>query len=184
MLTRTHRFSVADFYRMEETGILREDARVELIDGEIIPMMPIGEFHASIVDDLNDNFGKQNRERYYVRVQNPLILDDHAMVQPDIALVRRQEKRSRRMAPGPDDTFLVIEVADTSLEFDQHEKLPRYSRAGIEEVWIVNVPARQVEVYRDPNYLNYGQTTILQSGQSVSPAAFPDISIPVADLFR
>ena len=115
-------------------------------------------------------------------MQNPLQLDDHSLVQPDVILLKRTEDRSRSRAPQPDDAY--IEVADSSLNYDQHEKLPRYARAGIEDVWIVNVPARQVEVYREPNFLNYSNTTILKPGQSASPAAFPDISIPVSDLFR
>ena len=184
MLSPTrHRLSVPDFYRMGEAGILREDQRVELIEGELNDMMPIGEFHASVVDDLTDLFGVQNHARHYIRVQNPLFLEEHSMVQPDVVLVRRAENRSRKVAPGPENTFLVIEVADSSLDYDHHKKLPLYARAGIEEVWIVNVPARQIEVYREPNYLNYSATTILQPGRAASPAAFPDISIAVGELF-
>jgi Uma2 family endonuclease len=183
MLTNTYRFTVADFYRMAETGILREDARVELLEGEIIPMMPIGEFHASVVDDLNDMFGKQNRDRFQLRVQNPLQLSEHSMVQPDVILLQPRKDRYRTSAPGPDDALLVIEVADSSLAFDQREKLPLYARAGVEEVWIVNIPERQVEVYREPNFLEYVQTEILRTGKECRPAAFADISIPVAELF-
>lgn len=184
MLTQTrHRFSVADFYRMAEAGILREDQRVELLDGEINDMMPIGEFHAGAVDILNMLFAEQCRRRFQPRIQNPLQIDDHSMVQPDVVLLKPRNDHYLSRAPQPEDALLVVEVADSSLEYDQHEKLPRYARAGIEEVWIVNVPAKQIEVYREPNYLNYGATTILKPGQSASPAAFPDISIAVAELF-
>lgn len=181
---QTHRFSVADFYRMAEAGILRDDQRMELIDGEIKDMMPIGEFHATVVDDLEDLFSEQRQRRFRIRVQNPLKIDEHGLVQPDLILLKRREERSRTEAPGPGDAFLVIEVADSSLAYDKYDKLPRYAQAGIAEVWIVNVPDRQVEVCREPTGLAYGSVAILSSGQSASPAAFPDISIPVAELFR
>ena len=183
MVTQTHRFSVTDFYRMAEAGILREDQRVEVLDGEIKDMLPIGEFHATTVDILNELFGDQRKQRFQLRIQNPLQLDAHSMVQPDVVLLKPRSDHYRSGAPGADDACLVVEVADSSLDYDQHEKLPRYARAGIEEVWIVNVPARQVEVYREPNYLNYASCTILRPGQSASLASFPDISIPVAELF-
>ncbi len=179
-----HRLNVSDFCRMAETGILREDQRVELLDGELYDMMPIGEFHATLVDILTLLLVEQCRRRFQPRIQNPLKLDDHSMVQPDVTLLKPRPDFYVHGAPGPDDALLVIEVADSTLAFDQHEKLPRYARAGIEEVWIVNVPERQVEVYREPNFLNYSSNTILKPGQSVVPAAFPDIAIPVAELFR
>ena len=179
-----HRFSVADFYRMAEAGILREDQRVELIEGELCDMMPIGEFHAGAVDILTLLFVEQCRRRFQPRIQNPLQIDDYGMVQPDVVLLKPRSDHYLSRAPRPEDALLVVEVADTSLDYDQHEKLPRYARAGIEEAWIVNVPAKQIEVYREPDYLNYGATTILKPGQSASPAAFPDISIGVSELFR
>jgi len=181
---QTHRFSVADFYRMAEAGILRDDQRVELIDGEIKDMMPIGEFHATVVDILNGLFGDQRRARYQLRIQNPLQLDEHGLIQPDVALLHPRHDYYRSAAPLAGETYTVIEVADSSLAYDKHEKLPRYAQAGIAEAWIVNVPDRQVEVYREPAGLAYGSVAILSSGQSASPAAFPDISIPVAELFR
>jgi Uma2 family endonuclease len=180
---QTHRFSVADFYRMAEAGILRDDQRVELIDGEIKDMMPIGEFHATVVDILNGLFGDQRRLRFQLRIQNPLQLDDHGMVQPDVMLLHLRDDCYRTAAPRPHELYLLVEVADTSLSFDQHEKLPRYARAGISEVWIVNVPDRQVEVYREPAGLTYNSVSVLKSGQSASPASFRDILIPVAELF-
>ncbi len=179
-----HRLNVSDFYRMAEAGILRDDQRIELLDGELCDMMPIGELHATLVDILNLLLVEQCRRRFQPRIQNPLKLDDHSMVQPDVILLKLRPDFYRNGAPRPVDAHLVIEVADSSLSYDQHEKLPRYARAGIEEIWIVNVPDRQVEVHREPNFLNYSSTAILKPGQSASPAAFPDISIPVAELFR
>lgn len=182
MVTQTHRFNVADFYRMAEAGILREDQRVELLDGEIRDMMPIGDFHAGVVDILNMLFAEQRARRFQLRTQNPLQLNDHSMVQPDVVLLKTRSDHYRSGAPRSDDAHLVVEVAGTSLAYDQHEKLPRCARAGIPEVWIVNVPMRQLEVYREPNYLTYGEPTILKPGQCAMPLACPDISVAVAEI--
>jgi Uma2 family endonuclease len=183
-LNQTHRFNVVEFHRMAEAGILREDQRVELIEGEVTDMMPIGPYHASLVAHLSLMLTRLGLNRWLPWVQNPLRLSEHSELQPDIALVALREHRYLEAPPGPRDAFLVIEVADSSLAYDKNDKLPRYAQAGIAEVWIVNVPDRQVEVYREPAALAYGSVAILSSGQSASPAAFPDISIPVAELFR
>jgi len=134
MLTQTYRFSVADFYRMAETGILREDARVELIDGEIVPMMPTGPFHASLVTRLTFQLNQLAANRWLTWAQNPLRLSEHSELQPDIALVVARQDFYKQKPPEARECFLIIEVADTSVARDREEKLPLYARAGIEEV--------------------------------------------------
>lgn len=183
MTAQTHRFDVTDFYRMGEAGILREDQRVELLDGDVSDMMPIGPYHSSRVDTLMRIFVREDNGGYLLRVQNPLRLSEFSEVLPDIALVAPRAHRYSEAHPGAEDTLLVIEVADSTVARDRNVKLPLYARAGIEEVWIVNVPMRQVEVYRGPNYLEYSEHIVLGAGQSAAPLAFPDISIPVAELF-
>lgn len=178
-----HRFSVADFYRMAEAGVLRDDHRVELIDGEVTDMMPIGEFHASRVDMLTQFFFRHAAGRCHIRVQNPLRLDESTLVQPDLCLLKLNDDFYADSAPTADDAYLVIEVADSSLAFDQKEKLPLYARSGVPEVWIVNVPHRQVEIYRSPTFRGYDSRANLKSGETASPIAFPDVSIPVATIF-
>jgi len=182
MVTQTHRFSVADFYRMGEAGILRDDQRVELLEGEISDMMPIGPYHSSLVDTLMRFFVKADNGSYLLRVQNPVRLSEFSELIPDIALVAPRSHLYREAHPAAEDTLLIIEVADSTVTRDRDIKLPLYARAGMEEVWIVNVPMRQVEVYREPDFLDFKRKTILKPGQSAAPAAFPNISIVVDDL--
>jgi Uma2 family endonuclease len=178
-----HRFTVNDYYRMAEVGVLKPDARVELLNGEIIDMSPIGPFHGWIVNRLNDFFAQNAKGRWMVSPQNPLRLDDHSQPQPDIMLVKRTNDYPKRH-PVPGDVLLLIEVSDTTLELDRSEKLPAYGRAGIKEVWIVNLVDEVIEVYREPHFTGYGSKTILQTGDTAQPLAFPDVSIKLAELLK
>lgn len=177
-----HRFTVEEYYRMAEVGILPRSARVELLDGQITDMMPIGPFHSGVVDRLIELFSELNKKRWIVRAQNPVRLDRNNEPQPDLMLVKRRADSYTRSHPGPDDVFLLIEVADSSLEFDHSDKLPAYGKAGITEVWIVNLSEQQLEVYREPHFTGYAKTTILRAGDTAAPAAFPDAQISVRDL--
>ena len=185
MLVQTqHRFSVKDYYRMAETGVLRPDARVELLDGKIIDMSPIGPFHGGVTDYLNEFFTAASRGRWRTRVQNSLRLDDHSEPQPDLVLARPAADFYRKRHPQPEDVFLLVEISDSTLEADRGEKLPAYGRAGIAEVWIVNLSELTVEVYREPNFTGYGSKTILQAGDQAKPLAFPDAVVDVAELLK
>lgn len=163
--------------------MLKPDARVELLNGEIIDMSLIGPFHSWIVSGLNDFFAQNAKGRWMVFPQNPLRLDDHSQPQPDIMLVKRADDFSKRH-PVPADVLLLIEVSDTTLEFDRAEKLPAYGRAGIKEVWIVNLVDEVVEVYREPHFAGYGSKTILRTGDTAQPLVFPDVSIKLAELLK
>jgi Uma2 family endonuclease len=179
-----HRFSVADYYRMAETGLLKPDARVELIDGKIIDMSPIGPFHGGSVKRLNRLFSKQATGRWLVSTQDPVHLDDHSEPQPDLMLLKPAADDYTSRHPVPEDVFLLIEVSDTTLDFDREQKLPLYGRAGISEVWIVNLVARTIEIYREPQFSGYGWHRVLRSGEKASPLAFPDIGVEVAELLK
>jgi len=139
---------------MAETGVLKPDARVELLNGEIIDMSPIGPFHGDVVTYLTELFAAASKGRWRTRVQNSLRLDEHSEPQPDLVLAKPIAYRQRH--PGPEEAFLLIEVSDTSLETDQEEKLPAYGRAGVPEVWIVNLNELIVEIYREPHFAGYG----------------------------
>lgn len=178
-----HRFTVKDYYRMAETGVLAPDARVELLNGEIIDMSPIGPFHGGITNFLNALLSAKSAGRWQVAVQNPVHLDDHSEPQPDLVLLKPAADFYRRRHPQPENIFLLIEVSDTTLSTDQNEKLPAYGRAGIPEVWIVNLNEETVEVYREPHFAGYGSSRILRSGASASPAAFPDVTVNLRELF-
>ena len=179
-----HRFSVRDYYRMAETGVLRPDARVELLDGKIIDMSPIGPFHGGVIDYLNEVFTAASKGRWRTRVQNSLRLDDHSEPQPDLVLARPSADFYRKRHPRPEDVFLLVEVSDTTLVTDQGEKLPAYGRAGVPEVWIVNLNDLTVEVYREPNFTGYGSKTVLRAGDHSKPLAFPDVTVDVAELLE
>ena len=185
MLAQTkHRFSVKEYYRMAETGVLRPDARVELLNGEIIDMSPIGPFHGGVTDYLNEFFVAASKGRWRTRVQNSLRLDDHSEPQPDLVLARPAPDFYRKRHPQPEDIFLLVEVSDATLEADQEDKLPAYGRAGIAEVWIVNLNELTVEVYREPNFAGYGSKTVLRAGQQAKPLMFPDAAVDVAELLK
>jgi Uma2 family endonuclease len=185
VIVRTkHRFNVKEYYRMAETGVLPPDARVELLNGEIIDMSPIGPFHGGVTDYLNEFFTAASRGRWQTRIQNPVRLDDHSEPQPDLMLLKRLPGFYRKRHPIPEDVYLLIEVADTTLPADETEKIPAYGRAGIPEVWIVNLSDLVVEVYREPHFTSYGSKTILRAGDSVAPLAFPDAVLDVGELLR
>jgi Uma2 family endonuclease len=135
---------------MGETGILGPADRVELIDGEIIDMSPIGVLHAAIVDVLARHFGRRAGEAVFIRCQNPLRLDDISEPEPDIAILRPRADLYTTAHPGPTDVLLVIEVADTSLAYDLGTKVPLYARHGVPEVWVIDAATRRTRVFREP----------------------------------
>lgn len=175
-----HRFSVEDYYRMAECGILPRDARVELLDGEIVEMSPIGDRHAACVDWLNHALSTAVSDRAIVRVQNPVRLGPRSEPQPDIALLRYRHDFYRAGHPAPRDVLLVIEVGDTSVDFDREVKTPLYAAAGIPEVWIVDLIAERIEVYRGLRPRGYSQVLGHAPGDRVSPASLPDLVLEVS----
>jgi len=178
---RRHRLSVEDYHRIGEAGILAPDARVELIDGEIIDMAAIGTRHARCVNYLNMIFVVGAHRQAIVTVQNPVRIGDFTEVQPDLAVVRQRADFYGSRHPRPEDTLLLIEVADTTVRFDATVKLPIYARAGIPELWIVDIPASALRVFRDPRAEGYAEARELRSG-TVWPRLLPDIAVDVAAL--
>lgn len=179
-----HRFSVEDYHRMVETGVLRPDARVELLDGEIIDMPPIGPFHSSVVNELVRVFNESSKGRWLVWSQNPISLDQHSEPQPDLMLVKPSADRYRAKHPRPADVFLLVEVSDTTLDLDRNEKLSTYGRAGVPEVWSVNLLEHTIEVYREPNFPGYGAKTVARTDGHAKPQTFPDVVVDVAELLK
>jgi Uma2 family endonuclease len=174
---------VDDYHRMGEAGILHEDDRVELIDGELIDMAPIGQDHAGTVGALGHTLFTTFAGQALVWMQNPLRLDRFNEPQPDITILRPRADFYRRGArPTQADVLLVIEVADTSLRYDRGVKLPLYARAGIAEVWIVDLRRRVVEVHRDPGPEGYATVSTHGPADTVFPALAPDIGVPLRDV--
>jgi Uma2 family endonuclease len=159
-------------------GILSENDRVELIHGELLDKMPIGDSHVEAVNRLSRLFARLLEESVTVSVQNPVILAD-SEPEPDVALYTLRAPGKARAA----DVHLVVEVADSSLEFDRAVKLPLYARSGIPEYWIVNLLAGEVEIHREPQLDGtYGSNLTVGRGDTLQPLAFPGIVIPVADV--
>lgn len=178
-----HLFTVDEYYEMAAAGILKPDAKVELIEGEIIDMFPAGIGHNGPLGGLTSIFGALAKGRWVTHSQGPLRIDKHSEPMPDLLLLRPPWKRYTKAHPTPEDVFLLIEVSDSSLTYDQSKKLPLYARAGVPEYWIINIPKRQIEVHREPHYLGYEKTEIVNSG-IIAPAAFPDAEIDVTELLH
>jgi len=179
-----HRFSVEDYYRLAETGVLRPDARVELLDGRVIDMSPIGPYHGSLVMRLARLFTLRADGRWIVSVQNPLRLGYSSEPQPDVMLLKPATDDYASRHPQPEDVFLLIEVSDTTLDYDRGVKLPAYSRAGIPEVWILDLDSEAIEVCCEPNFESYSSKAVLRGADQAKPRAFPDATVEVTELLR
>lgn len=175
-IVRRH-FNVAEYYRMMEAGILSESDHVELIDGEVIEISPIGSRHAACVDRLNKFLNKLND--VIVRVQNPIRLDDFSEPQPDITLLQMRSDYYAKGHPTPTDVLLVIEVADSSTEFDRVVKLPLYAEALIPEFWLVNLPDEKIEVFSKQLNGAFQESQEFKRGETLISQAIPELSLGV-----
>ena len=176
--------SVADYDRMGEAGILGPDDRVELIEGELIAMAPIGSYHAGAVGGLTYRLVEQVGRHALVWVQNPIRLDNHNEPQPDFALLRPREDEYRNALPGPADVLLIIEVADSSLAFDRTVKANLYARSGIAELWIVDLAGARTWVCRDPSPEGYRNVTEAARGAVLELSRLSGVRIGMDLLFR
>lgn len=185
MLVRDqHRFNVAEYYRMAEVGVLRPDAQVELLNGQVVDCFRISPLHAGTTHGFAEPFFHHPEERWIVSIRNPVRLDEYSEVQPDFMLIKYRADYYKTRHPSPDDVYLLVEVADVSLDYDRAEKLPAYGRAGISEVWIVNLREESIEVYREPHFTGYGSKIVLRAGDQAKPQAFPDVAVDVAELLK
>jgi Uma2 family endonuclease len=178
-----HAISAEEYLRMGEAGVFAPEARMELIEGEIIEVAPVGSPHAGTVAILTRLLVEAAGQRAVVWTQNPLVLGERSVPQPDLALLKLRADSYTRSHPKPADVLLVIEVSDTTLEFDLRTKVPLYARAGIAEAWVVDLQARALRVFRDPDASGY-RTSFTASGEAkVSAAALPQVAVGVAALF-
>ena len=172
------------YHRMAEAGILGEDDMVELVDGELIDMAPIGQGHAATVCGLTEALVTACLGRAIVSPQNPVRLDQWNEPQPDLAVLRRRtDFYATGERPGPADVLLLIEVADSSLQFDRTVKLPLYARAGIAELWIVDMKRRVLEAYRNPAGDGYRETAAHQPGGQLALLMAPEIVVRLDLMF-
>ncbi|MGI8550118.1 MAG: Uma2 family endonuclease [Dehalococcoidia bacterium] len=173
------RFTVVQYERMGQTGILHEDDRVELIRGEIVQMAALGSKHVGCVNRGTAEFSRQCAGHAIVSVQNPVRLGADSEPQPDIMLLRLRSDFYGDAHPGPEDVFLIVEVADSSLGYDRRVKLPLYAENGIPELWIVDVDHELIELYRQPEAGHYRQVEVKYRGDVLVPQMLPVIAIPV-----
>lgn len=182
-LARTRRaFSRTDYHAMGAAGILAPDERVELMEGEVVAMTPIGSRHAACVLLLNQVFSTSSRlaGRALVQVQNPLAASDRSEPQPDLMLLAPRGDAYAAAHPGPQDVLLLVEVADSSLQYDRRAKIPFYAAVGVREVWLVDLEHDRVEAHTQPAPDGYRVTRRFGPGESVEPSAFLDLRVEVA----
>jgi Uma2 family endonuclease len=178
-----HTFTVADYARMLATGILDEDDRVELIDGEVRQMSPIGPYHAALVARLNRMLIQQLPATAIVRVRDPVQLSDYTEPQPDLAIVVARDDFYALAHPTAEEIYFLIEVSDTSLAYDRAEKLPRYAQAAVQEVWIVDTAARQIEQYWQPAGNQYRTKQTWERGQRIQAHMLADLCFEIDTIF-
>ena len=176
------RFTTAEYHRMAKAGILHEDDRVELIEGEILEMSPIGRRHKACVDRFNRIFSRTLGDTVIVRVQSSIVLGERSEPEPDVVLLRPRVDFYADADETPEDVLLVVEVADSSEVYDRQIKAPLYARYGIPELWIANLNSDQIVIYGDPTPAGYGTTRVARRGETISPSAFPELTFPVDEI--
>jgi len=175
---RRLRFTVDDYYKMIELGMLKDYEKAEIIEGELIQKMPIGDRHAATVNALNRFFNRNLEDSVLVSVQNPVRLSEYDEPEPDIALADLRKFDGKRH-PRPNEVILIVEVSDSTVKYDRDKKLPLYAEAEIPEVWIINLPNEIIEVHTKPNVGLYQFVKIFKSGEVVESEALPNLNLEV-----
>ena len=175
-------FTVEMYHRLGELGILDEDDRVELLDGQIVEMTPIGGRHAACVYRLSNLLARRLGTDAGVSTQNPLVLAERWEPQPDLAVLRRPPDASGAWLPTAQDVLLIVEVADRSHEHDRDVKVPRYAAAGIPEVWLVDLEEDRVALYREPGPTGYGDVRMVTRGSTLRPLLLPEAAVTADEI--
>ena len=175
-------FTVDDYYKMVDAGILQNGERTELIDGEIIELSAMGARHAAVVTQFTDVLVPLFKGKALLRPQLPLRLNQFNEPQPDIVLLKPRQDRYASRHPGPADVFLVVEISDSSLKYDRDVKLHIYAAARLPEVWIADLAGDALLVYRDPSRQSYTTSLSFRRGDSLSCLRFPEIQLTVDDV--
>lgn len=176
------RFNVDEYYRMADAGIFAPGERVELIDGEIVRMEPIGSLHASCVTRLMRILMMGLAEKCDVRVQCPVRLGDFSEPEPDIAVVRSRSDDYAEGHPMPADVLLIVEVAHSTVDFDRELKARLYAEARVTEYWVVSLPEERIEVFREPHEGRYHKISAHRRDEVLHAMAFPEIDLPVSEV--
>lgn len=179
-----HKITVADYYRMGEAGIFHEDDRVELMEGDLIDMAPIGSKHASTVTRLERLLITEVGDSAVVSGQNPLKLSNLSVPQPDVMVLKLRPDDYFNALPEPADVLLLIEVADSSLNYDRNTKLPLYASGNIPEIWLIDLNARTLERYTQPRGESYAQFEIFNQLDKISPIFLPELKLELGQVLR
>ena len=175
-------FTVAEYYKMAEVGILKPTDKIELINGEIIQMSPIKSPHANTVSVVEELLYEQLIKKVTIRTQSPISISNHSEPEPDIAIVKYGRNRYANSHPNPLDVFLLIEVSDSTLKFDRKTKKKLYAKAEIPEYWIINIPDSQIEVFRKPIDGVYQKELIVKNEETIKAEKIK-FKISVSDIF-
>lgn len=178
---RTRKFDVEEYHRLGEAGILHDDDRIELIEGELVEMAPIGGEHATIVSTFTMIVARQCDSTQLLHVQNPLRLNRESEPQPDLVLARFVPKS--RDVPNFKDALLVIEVSDSTYNYDRKIKAPLYARAGVPELWIVDCQNRRVEIHSDAKGGEFSNIVVVDESATITPGLAKNINVRLADLW-
>ncbi|MGE0885962.1 MAG: Uma2 family endonuclease [Blastocatellales bacterium] len=175
-------FTTAEYHQLIEAGVLGEDDRVELLNGEILEMSPIGPRHAACVDRLNETLTLMLKGQAKVRVQNPVELGEFSEPEPDLTLLKPREDFYASGHPAPADILIAIEVADSTIEKDRNLKIPAYAAAGIPEIWLVDLLNDRIEIHSNPLNTIYQEVRIIQRGQKFTSPTLPKLKLKADDI--
>lgn len=177
--------TVDDYYRLVEDGVLSEYDRVELIEGRVVEMAPIGDDHIAATTDLTGLFVMRLHGRADVSVQSPVNLARRSEPEPDLAIIHHVpggRRKAKTRKPTPSEIYVIVEIANSSLAFDLGEKAEMYARHGIQELWIVDIPNDRLVIHREPTPNGYASVQSMTRGESVSPLAFSDVAFTVDEI--
>jgi Uma2 family endonuclease len=175
-------FTVEMYHKLGELGVFHEDDRVELVNGQIVPMTPIGDAHAACVQRLSTYLGGRVQLPVFVSTQSPVMLDARWEPQPDVAVVRRDGGLAGHWRVSAQNVLLIIEVADSSLDYDRDTKIPRYAAVGIPETWLVDLNTERISIYRDPGQNGYREVVTIRRGETLRPSALPATAITADEI--
>ncbi len=172
-----HKFTSEEYHLMGKAGIFRQDARLELIEGDIIEMAPIGSRHAACVKRTSSLMQPGRTASFVLGVQDPVQLSDGCEPQPDISILRYRSDYYAEAHPRPEDILLIIEVCDTTLEYDREHKVPMYARWQVPEVWLADLTGGRIEVYRDPGPDGYRRIFTAMGDDTLTPELLPQLRL-------
>ncbi|MBD2187633.1 Uma2 family endonuclease [Pseudanabaena mucicola] len=179
----TRKFTTEQYHLMYEAGVFAEGDRLELINGEITEMSPIGKKHAVCVTRLNELFFRHLLGKVQIWSQNPILLNNGSEPQPDLAILKRREDFYESSLPTPADILLIIEVADSTISYDREVKMPLYAAAGIPEMWLFDLNSKMIEGYSQPSTIGYKRMQRYEQNDTFSMIAFPDVTFAWQEVF-